>query len=312
MKKNSQALNQLDGTKPSPTGQHYRKRLMHRISLRITLIVLLLVAIAGSKAMVLVHHADAKSACGVLFACPTPTPMPVSTPPPNPTPAPTPAPTPISNPTPVPTANPIANPTPSLKPTPTVASIPGVAPTVTVSTSPTAIATAVSTPQKQSPALSPTRIPVTQNKTGSQAATQSENSGFPLIWVIIAVIVLSLLLILVIGRLVLRRMLLPPIKVKMPADGVSSWTREMPDVTPGTQGFGNTQERQTTEITFPALSTTVNDPNTLQSGFAPSSQIQLANDATMMATSTGTDPDHPAQNTHTSPWYTISDEPFTT
>ncbi|BCL82251.1 hypothetical protein ccbrp13_47160 [Ktedonobacteria bacterium brp13] len=129
---------------------------------------------------------------------------------------------------------------------------------------------------------------------------------------IIAIIFLCLLFGFVIGWLLLRRMLLPSIKVKMPADVVSSWTRTYePDDTDSPNGFGNMNETQTAGNTFSALTTADNGTGTFSGGFVPSPQIFPPNNADMTSTNTKAVQDLPAINTD-NPWYTVSDEPFVT
>lgn len=303
MKKNTQSLDQIDGTERSRVRQHCHKISVHQISLRVIILrviigALLLVAIAGFDAVVQVNHAYA---CGVLFVCPTPTPRPAPTP--NPTPAPIPTPTPIPN--------PIPSPTPSLQPSATVASLPASAPTAKTSASPTAIATAASTHGMQTPVPSPKSIPVTQNKnTGKQTANQSGESGFLHILMIIAIIFLCLLFGLIIGLFFLRRLLLPSINVRMPVDGASSWTRTYVPSANSLMGFGNMEEAQTAGNTFfPTLTTADNGTGTFSDDFVPAPQTFVPNNADMTATKTA--PDLPAINTD-NPWYTVSDEPFIT
>jgi len=132
---------------------------------------------------------------------------------------------------------------------------------------------------------------------------------------IIAIIFLCLLFGLIIGFFVLRRMLLPSIKVKVPANVVSSWTRTMPDM-PATianpEGFGHMQEAQTAGNTFPAPTTTNKGTGTLfAGGFVPSPQIFLPNNADKTSATIKTAPDLPTINTD-NPWYSVSDEPFET
>ncbi|GCF10922.1 hypothetical protein KDI_44860 [Dictyobacter arantiisoli] len=129
---------------------------------------------------------------------------------------------------------------------------------------------------------------------------------------IIAIIFLCLLFGLVIGLFLLRRMLLPPIKVKVPASGASSWTRTLePDPTNTPKGPGDMNEAPIAENTFPAFTTANNGADTFSRGFIPSPQIFLPDNAGMTHPNITTAPDLPANNTNTH-WYDISDEPFIT
>jgi hypothetical protein len=132
---------------------------------------------------------------------------------------------------------------------------------------------------------------------------------------IIAIIFLCLLVGLIIGFLLLRRMLLPSIKVKVPADIVSSWTRTMPDMPAAIaspKGSDHMQEEQAAGNVFPALTTTNKSTGTFfTGGFVPSPQTFLPNNADRTSTTIKTAPDIPAINTD-NPWYSVSDEPFVT
>lgn len=299
MKKNIHVLDQPDGTERLRIKQHCRKISLRLISLRVSVVTLLLVACIGLDIGSLASHAYAKSACGVLFACPTPTPKPrpTSTPSPNPTPTPIPAP----------------SPTPIQQPSPTAASGPVLAPTVTASVSPTAIATATPTKVAQkTPVPDPTRIPVTNNqKTGSDShiAEQSGGNGFAQMLTIIGIILVCLFVALAIGLLIFRRMLLPPIKMKLPVSGVSSWTRTLPsDSLPGSESIDDMHEMQPAGHAVPAFASMDNDAGTFSGNFVPSSQRDTAGVASAGAETVS---DLPASHS-ANPWYDIADDPFNT
>ena len=219
---NEQDLGQPDGPEQPQDKTHGRKISGRLTSLRVIVatLALLLVAISGLVSFVRVNNAYAKSTCGVLFMCPTPTPG--QTPEPTPTPDPAPTPTPTLNPTPTPTLGLTPTPTPILSPTTTPRSTPHPvsSPTATASVSHTVISKGA-TP---TPNSTPTSIAVTKKEsTGNQTPNQLGGNGFSHIVVLVAVIFLCLLLSLGIGLFIFRRMLLPPIDVKVPPSGISSW-----------------------------------------------------------------------------------------
>ena len=219
---NKQDLGQPDRPEQSQDKAHGRKMPGRLTSLRIIVatLALLLVAISGLVSFVRVNNVYAKSTCGVLFMCPTPTPG--QTPKPTPTPMPTPTPTPTLNPTPTPTLGLTPTPTPILSPTTTPRSTPHPvsSPTATATVS----STVISKGAMQPPNSTPTSISVTKKgSTRNQTPNQLGGSGFSHIVALVAAIFLCLLLSLGIGLFIFRRMLLPPIDVKVPPSGVSSW-----------------------------------------------------------------------------------------
>ena len=255
---NEQALRQPDRPEQSRGKAHSHQMAGRLTSLRVivTMLALLLVAIFGFASFVRVNNAYAKSMCGVLFVCPTPTPNPTPTPTPNPTP------TPIPNPTPTPIPNPTPTPTLSLTPTPVLTQTVTPHATPHPVSSPTATASASTIISKgaiQTPGSTPTSIAVTKNgSTGNQTQNQLGEGGFSHIVMLIAIIFLCLLLSLGIGLFIFRRMLLPPIDVKIPPSGVSYWL-------PSSQIFppNNTSVVDANSETFAMLPTNHNaEPDT--------------------------------------------------
>ncbi|GHO83125.1 hypothetical protein KSZ_11310 [Dictyobacter formicarum] len=129
---------------------------------------------------------------------------------------------------------------------------------------------------------------------------------------IIALVFFGLLFVLAVGLLIFRRMLLPPIKVKTPSSGASSWTRTLaPDSFTGLEGINGIQEAQPTGSAFPPLATMDNDAATL-ANIVPSSQHFPPDTAGVTSANAETALDLRANHDTTSPWYDIADEPFTT
>ncbi len=234
MRNITQVKNQL--SKAEKIQVKHSKRLLQLIASRIIVAVLLLALIVGLDATLLVEPSSARSACGVLFVCPTPTPTTISTPisTANPTPVPTTKPAPAN-----PTSKPTSSPTQSSQPSPTATANPDTAPTEAADATPTAVPTdAAAVQAMQTPFPSPTNTPIVPNKyVTSQTTSQSADNGFSRILVIITIVFICLLFALIIGLLLLRRMLLPPIKFKAPASGISSWTRTF------VPGSGNSSKR---------------------------------------------------------------------
>jgi hypothetical protein len=220
MRKNKQDQYQFTKAKQVQDKVHSRKEPVRLIVPIIGVLAFLLLTIMGSVSLVQVKKIYATSECGILFLCPTPTPRPTPVPS-----RPTPSPTPVAHPTPSPT------PTPSLLPTPHTTQIPVPSPTATMSISPTATVTKTLIKSAQTPIPSPTDISVTKGGNVSRPAPSQVNSSqvtgskLSSLMVIAVVIFLCLLLSLGIGLFILRRVLLPPLEVKLPPSGATPWSR---------------------------------------------------------------------------------------
>ncbi|GER87077.1 hypothetical protein KDW_12390 [Dictyobacter vulcani] len=117
---------------------------------------------------------------------------------------------------------------------------------------------------------------------------------------IIAIVFVCLLMGLAIGLWFFRRKLLPPINVKKPVSGISSWTRTLkPD---GTLNANNIN-------TLSATETENHSAATIASSAVHSPQLVLSNKTDMASNSTRTAPNLAATNANNS-WYDVSDEPF--
>lgn len=177
------------------------------------ILVFSLLLISGIGSFVGVKNAHATSDCGILFACPSPTP--------SPTLSPTPSPTPTKKPTPTPTTQPTPTPTP--RPTPTA--------TATAAPSPTATLPAPTA----TPIISPTSVPAATRGNPGQRTPGQSGGDMPVMAVVVAGISLCLLISLAIGWFIFRRALLPTIEMKLPPSGARPWSRtRVPN--PGSQG----------------------------------------------------------------------------
>lgn len=219
MRKNKQDQPQFAKAEQIRDKVHSSKEPARLIFPIIGILAFLLMTIVGSASLVQVKQTYAMSACGVLFLCPTPTPSPI------PVSRPTPSPIPV----PRPTAPPI--PTPSQLPTPSPTPRPVPSPTVTTHVSPTATVANTSIKAAQTPVPSPTNISapnrggVNRKASDQAASSQVTDGGFSSLMVVSVIIFLCLLLSLGIGLFILRRVLLPPIDVKLPPSGATPWSR---------------------------------------------------------------------------------------
>lgn len=285
---------------------HGGKTSVCSIFLRVSIVILLLAVGVGFEIGVPRQQAYAKSMCGILFSCPTPTPGPTATPRPAPTPTPF-----------VPTPSP--TPPPQLSPTAVSGS--GLEPTATVSVTPTPIATSAAT-QSASPTRVAQKTPVpasthnpgvTDNQqSDNHTANQPEENGFSRMLMIIGFIFCVLFSILGIGLLIFRRMLLPPIKVKLPSSGVTSWTRTIAsDSFNGMERSDDIQDAQPINSVSPAFASMDNNVGTIVDSLVSSPSVLLSNTASVVVANDDTTPNIAAYNAN-NPWYDVSDEPFTT
>ncbi|GCE20141.1 hypothetical protein KDK_39410 [Dictyobacter kobayashii] len=124
---------------------------------------------------------------------------------------------------------------------------------------------------------------------------------------IIAIIFICLLFGLIFGLWLFRRMLLPPIIIKPPASGISSWTRSLvPDYTNSPQAAVDMDQTQAASHAFPTNGTGENGAGTFASGFISAPQIILSNTATMNPPDTETALDLPTSDTDKY-WYRASE-----
>lgn len=196
------------------------KLLIRLILLVVGILSILSVAIPGPDFLFQVKVAHAKSQCGILFVCPTPTPNPLPSPTPvgRPQTSPTPVPPPLPSPTSVPKSVPGVLPTPVPTPSPTPS------PTVSPTVSPTATPVNDSIKVAQTPVPSPASSVTKGGTIGSQTTNRSGGNGFSPLVVIALIIFLCLLLSLGIGWFTLRRALLPSIDIKLPPSGAFPWS----------------------------------------------------------------------------------------
>ncbi|GCE06082.1 hypothetical protein KDAU_34110 [Dictyobacter aurantiacus] len=163
----------------------------------------------------------------------------------------------------------------------------------------------------------PTRVSVTNHqKPDDRAPVQPQESGFPHMLMIIALVFCVLLSILGIGLLIFRRMLLPPIQIKPPTVGVggSSWTRTLaPD--PSFSGLdissNGIQDAPIVNSVFPPLTGIDHDGVTIANTAVPLMPDEQIDTAGVSASNEETAGKLAATRSNTA-WYDISDDPFTT
>jgi hypothetical protein len=294
----------------------FEKKAVYQPFVRIFIAILLL-TLAILNMLIMTRHAKAESECSIAIFCPTPTVTSTPTPGATPSPDPVPSPTPKVKPTP----SAIVNPTPTSQavsgsgPLPISTS----KPTVTVTLSPTAKAKA--TPTARAHMATPTSTRVAQpTKASSKSTTPSGDSTtqqpgentFSWLPTILVSLSLCLLLGLIGGLFLFRRLLLPLIRARTAAKIPPQWTPGiMPETITQREEAHTIAETPTTDAISPIFGLMNNGafpPS--QSSMLPAQNLLPAGED-MIPTEKRVVLNFPG-NESNSPWYKVSDEPFIT